>query len=689
MKHHAHVQIAGRREGRRAVAWEGWVDGAEAIVRCADPHHPTSDPRSAFFGGQGLLPPFRPVVHHEAVVWARVEPTRVVAHGIGPEGPYVALRRLPGLALESLGGAMPFDPACIEAVFLHLATELAALHSAGVLHRDLRPGTVLLVDGRARLAGLASARLDGVGPPHPGGPGSVAGDLAALAAITTWMLAGRSPSILGERLAGVYAALRAPDAAARPASANDLLEALGEPGGPPAAVSPPHPALAAWAGGAWADRLLAQGNVWDVVRRADAADLDRWALAAVAGRLLDVDRGADGWLALGTLCWMLSERTSGSERDAYRAQTEEARARARASWHPAAAGLAALLAGGERVGPLCETQQPRRAAALARREGGGGVLALVGWLAGEPALVEEGLAEAAPDDLEGMRVTASRLLLAAPKEAPTSAARLALPSAQLEAVRMLCAAGNEAEALRLASSFPEPWATRARLIVALAVGEKGESLAIARTLAVRGSWDPTVAAVILAHAPEGEPLRVQARRVLHGVAPREDLAGLRARGVESVATDPRDLVGWSGLLCARVGAGEIERAAAELERAGGAPGAAGWSLFALELVAAGRLQDARALLADVVRRYPDEAGLSAFEAALALLDGDPDVARKAAEHAVAQRPGSPWGWLARAACATWTGEADLARQDLAAAARAGAKGRAFQALEACVPPLPD
>ncbi len=688
MKHHAHVQIIGRREGRGTL-FDAWVDGAEAILRCEDPALPTSDPRSAFFGGQGLRPPFRPSAHHEALVWGRVEPTRVVAHGIGPEGPYVALRRLPGLSLAALAPATPFDAGCIEAVFVHLATELAALHSVAVLHRDLRPGNVLLVEGRARLAGLASARMDGVGPPLPSGPGTMADDLAALAAVATWMLGDRPLSSLGAALARVLAAMRATDPAARPRSANELLEALGEPGGPPPEVGPPHPALAAWPTAAWADRPVAQGNVWEVVRHADASDLDRWALGAVAGRLLDADRGTDGWLALGALCWMLSERTTGVEREAFRAQVEEARGRAGAAWHPGSNALAALLAGGERVAALCDTHQPRRAAERAREQGGAGALAVVGWHTGDEGLLDEGLAEARTDDLDAVRVAASRLLLTAPKEAPASAARLAFPDAQLEAVRRLCATGAEADASRLAAYFPEPGGARARLLVALAVGEMAESLAIARVLAVRGAWDATVAATLLAHAPDGDPLRVQARRVLHGLAPREDLAGLRARAADTVAADPRDVVGWSGLLCARVGFGEIARAAGELEREGPTATATSWRLFVLELVAAGRLEDARVVLADAARRHPDDPALSAVEACLALLDGDPEVARRSAEHALAQGPSSPWAWMARAACATWTGDAEQARQDLASAARAGARGRAFQALEGCVPPTPD
>jgi hypothetical protein len=676
------VQVVAR---RGPFSYEGWVDGAEAIVRVCDATHPVGDPTSAFFGGQGLLPPFRPLVHHEALVWARVEPYRLLAHGLGPEGPYVALRRLPGIPLSALVGGVPFDVPCVEAVLRHVATELAALHAAGVVHRELGPRHVLLVDGRVRLAGLAGARMDGLGPPGLHGPGGADGDLLALGALVAWMLGTRPLSALGSAAARVAAALSAPNAADRPGSANEVLAALDAPGGPPADLTPPHPALVAWPQAAWADRPIAQGHPWEVVRHVDAIGADRWALAAAAGRLLEARKGADGWLALGTLCWALAERCTGAERDAYAAQAEEARARAGVAWHPSAVGLASLLAGGARPGPLCDTGQRNRVATWARAEGEGGALALAGWRAGDDSVVEEGLADARPDDVDGLRVAASRLLLADPREAPASAVRLALPDAQLDAVRRLCAQGAEAEAHRLVALFPDPIADRARLQLALAGAERGEALTLARGLARRGAWDATVAATLVTHAPDSEPLRAHARRVLEALAPRVDHTRLRARASAAVSVDPGDLVAWSGLVCARVAAGELERLTMELERASPAASAACWSLFALELLSAGHLEEARVAVNEATRRHPDDAAIAAMDAALSLLDGDPASAARAAAHGAAQEPGAPWGWLAQAACATWVGDADRARAELSAAARAGARGRAFTALDACVP----
>jgi hypothetical protein len=686
VRQHVHVQLTGRSEDTTG-AFDGWVDGVDAIVKCSDRPSPLTDPRSAFYGGQGLLPPFRPLVHHEALVWARVEPGRMLAYGVGSEGPYAALRRLPAVPLSSLRGEVTFGASFIEAVIAHVATELSAMHSAGVVHRDLRPEKVLLVDGRARLAGLDAALLDGCGPPRAGGVGSTATDLAALGALARWMVDDRPVAHFGAPLAAVLAALWSPDPAERPTSANDVLRALGEPEGPPPTLCPPHPALAAWSSAAWADRLIAQGHVWEVVRGADEADLDRWALGAVAGRLLAAPRNTDGWLALGTVCWMLAQRTTGAERDAFRAQAIEANARARAPWHSASRGLTDLLGLGETVSALCETAQFARATRRAHQDGGGGALALVGFCADDPALLEEGLLDAAPEDLDAVRVAASQLLATAPRDAPLSAARLALPRAQLDAVRRLCVMAAESDAIRLAGAYPEPTATRARLTIAHHTGERTEALAIARVLAMSGNWDATVAATLVAHAPDGEPLQVQARRILRGLVRREDPGTLGATSAATTVADPADLVAWSGLVYARVAAGEVDRVVAELDRAGPAASAGAWRLLVQELIATGALDQARIVILGALRRHPNDAQLATIDAALELLDGDVAAAQLAASHARTQDPRSAFGWLAGAACALWAGDGPAAREALAAAARLGARDPAHRALEDCLPGL--
>jgi hypothetical protein len=372
----------------------------------------------------------------------------------------------------------------------------------------------------------------------------------------------------------------------------------------------------------------------------------------------------------------------GGEREAHRAQALEAKARARAAWHPAARALGELLTGGESVRALCETGQLTRATRRAQAGGRGGALALVGLHADDPDQVEEGLLDAAADDPDALRVAASRLLVAAPRDAPSAAVRLALPRVQLEAVRRLCAMAAEGDAIRVASACPEPVCTRARLTVALHVGERAEALAIARLLATSGAWDTTVAATLVLYAPDGEPLQIQARRLLRSVAPRTDLTSLDKTGADF---DPTDLVAWSGLLCARVAGDDVEPALAELERAPPSVGSGPWRLLVLELVATGAVDAARILLLTALRRHPADPALATMQAALELLDGDLAAAAVSASHARAQDPRSPFGWLAEAACALWSGDDTTARDALAAAARRGVRDPAHRALEACLP----
>ena len=74
--------------------------------------------------------------------------------------PYLATRFVPGRRLDELVVEQgPLEPGALRLLARGLADALATLHEAGVVHRDLTPGNVLVVDGSPQVIdlGLATA----------------------------------------------------------------------------------------------------------------------------------------------------------------------------------------------------------------------------------------------------------------------------------------------------------------------------------------------------------------------------------------------------------------------------------------------------------------------------------------------------------------------------------------------------
>ncbi len=72
--------------------------------------------------------------------------------------PWIVTRFVPGQRLdEVVAGGGPLDEAALVRVALGVAQALLALHTAGVVHRDLTPGHVLLVDGEPHVIDLGLA----------------------------------------------------------------------------------------------------------------------------------------------------------------------------------------------------------------------------------------------------------------------------------------------------------------------------------------------------------------------------------------------------------------------------------------------------------------------------------------------------------------------------------------------------
>ncbi|HEY3334785.1 MAG TPA: serine/threonine-protein kinase [Candidatus Limnocylindrales bacterium] len=152
-----------------------------------------------------------------------VEAARAVSHpsavgildaGDGPDGAWLAMDYLAGgsLADRLRGGAMA--PETVTSIGADIAGALAAVHAAGLVHRDVKPSNILLdVDGRARLADFGIARGeatevledvtaagDVVGtlrflPPEvlEGGAATPASDVWALGAVLYEAVSGRPP----------------------------------------------------------------------------------------------------------------------------------------------------------------------------------------------------------------------------------------------------------------------------------------------------------------------------------------------------------------------------------------------------------------------------------------------------------------------------------------------------------------
>jgi serine/threonine-protein kinase len=177
----------------------------------------------------------------------------------------IILDYVPGRSLaDRLAAGPPFDQAEAVAVARDIATALTAAHAAGIVHRDVTPGNILLdpTDG-ARLTDFgialgggaesvtATGQLMGtmrfLAPEQlRGAPATPASDLHALAAVTYEMLAGHpayaatTPVALAEEQdrgaapietipPALDAAVRqamAPDPADRPADAETFAESL-------------------------------------------------------------------------------------------------------------------------------------------------------------------------------------------------------------------------------------------------------------------------------------------------------------------------------------------------------------------------------------------------------------------------------------------------------------------------------
>jgi serine/threonine-protein kinase len=143
-----------------------------------------------------LLPP-------GAGVCAAAYPTGrhvVVVHDTGEHNglPFIVMERLPGVSLADCIARGPLTPAFVEVVLDGVLDALAEAHSAGVLHRDVKPANILFTaGGEAKLAdfGIAKAgRMAYLSPERLSSKTATAGDdLYAVGVVGYEALTGRRP----------------------------------------------------------------------------------------------------------------------------------------------------------------------------------------------------------------------------------------------------------------------------------------------------------------------------------------------------------------------------------------------------------------------------------------------------------------------------------------------------------------
>ncbi|GAA0285427.1 hypothetical protein GCM10009527_096840 [Actinomadura nitritigenes] len=232
---------------------------------------------------------------------ARVLSASVPADGPGGDAPYIVSEYIEGPSLRELvGGRGPLPEAELRRLAIGTATALAAIHEAGVVHRDFKPANVLLgpdgpkvIDfGIARPLEATSATMTGaVGTPAYMAPEQVSGaaggpplDMFAWACTMAYAANGAPPfgtdtvpaimhrvlyappalGVLGGEVGAMVAACLEKDPARRPTALQVLVRLLGEDGSedhlleegtsaaatltaaalPPPAAAPPVPPVA-------------------------------------------------------------------------------------------------------------------------------------------------------------------------------------------------------------------------------------------------------------------------------------------------------------------------------------------------------------------------------------------------------------------------------------------------------------
>ncbi len=168
---------------------------------------------------------FRAEAHHAGSL-SHPNIAQVFDYGepVPPEPGYLVMELVEGLSLTRILDDGPLAPEDVMDVVAQSARGLAAAHRTGLVHRDIKPGNLLLrSDGLVKITDFGIAHADGqttftqpgmlIGTPAylapervSGGPATPAGDLYALGVVAHQCLTGHVP-FAGEALAVALAHL--------------------------------------------------------------------------------------------------------------------------------------------------------------------------------------------------------------------------------------------------------------------------------------------------------------------------------------------------------------------------------------------------------------------------------------------------------------------------------------------------
>lgn len=176
--------------GGMAEVWDGWDHRLDRAVAVKMMHRAVA-----------AQPDTRRRFETEARAAARLSHPNIVAvHDFGEHDgtPFIVMERLPSQTLADVIAQGALSPQRAAAVLADVLAALGAAHGAGVLHRDIKPGNILVAaDGSMKVADFGIAKT--------------AGDVQTMAGQVVGTMAYMSP----ERIAGA------------PASVSDDLYAVG------------------------------------------------------------------------------------------------------------------------------------------------------------------------------------------------------------------------------------------------------------------------------------------------------------------------------------------------------------------------------------------------------------------------------------------------------------------------------